>query len=282
MRKMLDYTAWERAGLAKYKRRDDPFARYCKIFKGGSAFEDEIDDDEVDREAADDNGDTDNGDTSEGAQHISALADLIAEATSGEVSREDALQWLLHDRNGRSLAQAHKRQMKKEKQPMLTFSKIVKDLGIVQVAKGIVLHGRSDGTSITEQELTKAITDHAVRLHPNLRPDAAFAKVYADDTTEAEILRRACQIVKDAALSKSMLLTMPQTSSVGASGTADQTVNSPKAAIEQLQALADEQRRRSPDLTKEQAFSRVYQDPKNAGLAARERRESRLRLIGQT
>lgn len=40
-------------------------------------------------------------------------------------------------------------------------------------------------------------------------------------------------------------------------------------AFERLQRLADVQRRRSPDLSKEQAFSRVFTDPANAVLAAK-------------
>jgi hypothetical protein len=49
-------------------------------------------------------------------------------------------------------------------------------------------------------------------------------------------------------------------------------VNDAAKAYEQLQVMADEQQRRSPELTPAQAFSRVFQDPNNASLAARAHR----------
>ena len=49
----------------------------------------------------------------------------------------------------------------------------------------------------------------------------------------------------------------------------DVDVNDAEKAYTQLQRLADEQHRRSPDLTEGQAFSRAFPDPANAALAAR-------------
>jgi hypothetical protein len=52
----------------------------------------------------------------------------------------------------------------------------------------------------------------------------------------------------------------------------DVDVNDAEKAYTQLQRLADEQRRRSPELTRDQAFARVFSDPNNAALAARAHR----------
>jgi hypothetical protein len=57
------------------------------------------------------------------------------------------------------------------------------------------------------------------------------------------------------------------------SGNSD--VNDPRSALAQLRELAEEQRRRAPYLTVEQAFARVYAAAENAELAARERMENR-------
>jgi hypothetical protein len=58
-------------------------------------------------------------------------------------------------------------------------------------------------------------------------------------------------------------------------GLAAQNVNNPRSALDQLNALAAEQRRNDKTLSESGAFARVYEDPKNADLAARERAESR-------
>jgi hypothetical protein len=52
----------------------------------------------------------------------------------------------------------------------------------------------------------------------------------------------------------------------------DVDVHDAEKAYTQLQRLAEEQRRRSPDLTEEQAFSRAFTDPANAELARRAHR----------
>jgi hypothetical protein len=54
--------------------------------------------------------------------------------------------------------------------------------------------------------------------------------------------------------------------------------DNPTAALDQLQAMADKMRAASPQLSPEQAFAAVFEDPRNAALAARERSEARSRL----
>jgi hypothetical protein len=52
-------------------------------------------------------------------------------------------------------------------------------------------------------------------------------------------------------------------------------VDNPKSALDELQKLVDQQRRQNPTLFEAQAFARVYEDPKNAALAQKERAENR-------
>jgi hypothetical protein len=59
-----------------------------------------------------------------------------------------------------------------------------------------------------------------------------------------------------------------------------QAIDDQTDALAQLQKLADEQRQRAPEFTKEQAFAKVYSDPDNAALVAKERRQNRPRLVG--
>jgi hypothetical protein len=55
-------------------------------------------------------------------------------------------------------------------------------------------------------------------------------------------------------------------------------VDSPEDALAQLEALVAQMRAASPELSKAQAFSRVYQDPANIGLVKRERQQARARM----
>jgi hypothetical protein len=56
---------------------------------------------------------------------------------------------------------------------------------------------------------------------------------------------------------------------------AQQNVDDPKTALAQLQELVDAQRAQHPELSEAGAFARVYLDPANKDLAARERAENR-------
>ncbi len=47
--------------------------------------------------------------------------------------------------------------------------------------------------------------------------------------------------------------------------------------LDELNALAEQERRRNPGMSKALAFSKVYTDPANAALAQRERRQNRPR-----
>src|SRR2546430_8708270 len=55
---------------------------------------------------------------------------------------------------------------------------IAKDFGVIAVAK--LINTDQDAHGITEAELTALATEHATKLYPSMRPDAAFAKLFSD------------------------------------------------------------------------------------------------------
>ena len=247
---------------------------FRKIFKDGLTA------DEANRAVAAENGfrvepaDNTNASapSSAGAKHASELADLLAEASKGEVDRATALDWLLHDPHGRAMAQMHKQQMSKQQKeipamPDNTFSAVIKNHGVVAFSKAVADSGRCDG-AVTEQEFTAAVTDYAkARALPGETPDAAFARVFTANDDVGLTLRKACAIIKNTTL----MPIMP----VSVGGDAATNVNDPEDALAQLQALAERMRASSPALSKAQAFAKVFQDPANAALAAAERRQNR-------
>ena len=146
---------------------------------------------DIDRLGADDPADA--APSSTAARHASDLADLIEE--SDAASRSDALNWLLHSANGRSLflrslgKRLERRKTKKEAtvpqhQTLDEFlTSVVKQYGAVAVAKHVIDTG--PGTRITEYELTKALTE-ACQPAQGQSKAQAFAKLYESDQTVRE------------------------------------------------------------------------------------------------
>jgi hypothetical protein len=200
---------------------------------------------------------------------VSQLAVLVVEATGGQWDRPRALHWLMNSRNGsatlhRLRGAIGKALVQKEKpmDRMETLETFVKscDGNMLTIAKAI-----TDGTveaTLTEAEFTKLATEAALRAYPGERPDQAFAKYFEGH----EVVRRAHAIVKGVLIIKPV--------SIGDEGNDDDDEN----ALEQLQTLAEAQRARSPELTKAQAFSKVYLDPANRALVRRERQQAYARM----
>jgi hypothetical protein len=239
---------YEQQWLRKYAMQ----RRLARIFKQG----DEPDDHEADELDAD-NG-NDNGDNDE--RHlIDQLADLLVEAGSsdGEISRQDALRWLLHSRDGQALvtrmAQARKRAAYRKDFQMTrdeTLSRIVKQAGgLGPLCQRIVKRGASN---VTEAELVGMITATAKAEYPDMDDARAFTKAFCGPG--GEMLRRAVQVAKVAQVG-------------GDDGDADD--DDATAALEELHRLADAHRRTNPELTPSQAFARVFSDPRHAALAHR-------------
>jgi hypothetical protein len=247
-RSKIDYTAWDRIGSELQKR-----------FGRGFIKNDAADDDNIDDERDDDRLDGDNG--GNGPRHVvDELADLLVEGGSpdGEVTREQALRWLLHTQRGQALvarmAQARKRATNRKGFQMPTRQEVLKGYvrsagGVIPLCKRIVAKGVSD---ISEHELTQLAVDDAKREYGISDDAKAFAKMFTDTGPTGDTLRRAIQIAKVAQV-----------------GGDDVDADDAAAALEELHRLADAHRRSNPELTPSQAFARVFADPRNAALAHR-------------
>jgi hypothetical protein len=176
----------------------------------------------------------------------------------GEVTREQALQWLLHSERGQALvarmAQARKRTTNRKGFQMPTRQEVLKGHvrsagGVVPLCKRIVAKGVTD---ISEHELTQLAVDAAKREYGISDDAKAFAKMFTDTGPGGDTLRRAIQIAKVAQVDGD-----------------DADADDAKEALEELHRLADAHRRSNPELTPSQAFARVFADPRNAALAHR-------------
>jgi hypothetical protein len=175
-------------------------------------------------------------DGSEQRHHVNQLADLLVEA-DGSLSREDALRWLLHSRDGSALIarmRAHKRTTPME--------------NIVTIAKCVADSGRS---WLTEEELTAKIFKHAqLDRRADESEHQAFARVFAANTPEGLLFRKAVAVAK--------------TSDARPPGDDDDVA---ARAYRELERLAEARRKRDPSLSPEQAFAKCFADPANRELA---------------
>ena len=151
-----------------------------------------------------------------------------------------------------------------------TIESIVKAHGgIVAIAKNIVTAGDSAG--FTEQQFTEEVAKQA------RRDGVPFEKLYS--TPE---IWQAQNIVRDApyvAKTRDLMNITP----VQVDGRDFSAVNDDKnKAIEALNAMVEEQRRRSPTKTVEQLFAEVIQQPENADLARRSLGRAVARSPGPT
>ena len=131
--------------------------------------------------------------------------------------------------------------------------------GVVSLCKSIAATGRC---AVTEHELTALAVAEAKRLYPDIKDDArAFAKMFTDVGPTGTALRRAVQIAKAAQLE-----IMPDATAAGDTDVED---DSGKTTA-QMERLVDEQIRRSPEMTRSQAWNVVvHENPTLAATAIR-------------
>ena len=138
--------------------------------------------------------------------------------------------------------------------------------------------------ALDEPDLTKADTRHALamavlegkaevlrKVNPSLTREQAFSRVYTDPAN-AEI----AQIERGA--SRARFAEQAASSYTGDNMQADLAVAKRDNALDALKPKATELRKAKPELTKSQAFSKVYTDPANRALAAAERQSARAAL----
>jgi hypothetical protein len=136
---------------------------------------------------------------------------------------------------------------------------VVKQYGIVALAKSMVQDQKSYG--LDEHQFTQLATEHAQRVYLNDRPDVAFSKLYQSE----ESVRRACQVAKAQTLEPVM---------VGGVAATHAGINNTEQseAYQQLVDMAEKLRAESPFLSADQAFARVFENPKHAAIAAKAHR----------
>jgi hypothetical protein len=176
------------------------------------------------------------------------------------LSREEAKHFLLHDAHGRALLRDTggdidelgdhlvEASNKREAPKMMDMNKTLREVG--------------------EHGFVKMVTRYGKTVHPTLTGAQAFTKVFTADDDEGRAIRTAWQIAKGADLpSDARDEPRDDTDDTGADGD----------ALSKLEQLGAEVRKRNPQLTKAQAFSKAYSDPANVELVKAERRANRPR-----
>ena len=193
-------------------------------------------------------------DDENGKHAVDMLADLIAEAgvSDGEISRQDALRWLLHSPHGAALiarVARRKRATNRKDSTMTrteTLTRIIKQAGgLGPLCKRIIKRGRSD---VDEAELTGMIIAAAKAEYPDLDDSSAFTKMFCGPN--GEVLRRAMMIAKAAP--------MPEPEQV--SGDHATAVDDPARALAQLKEMVAELRRHARNLSESAAWDRVMRE----------------------
>jgi len=247
-----------------------------------------------------DDGDGDDGTDDEtstlqsaGAQCISELADLIVEAGDGTLKRPAVLYWLMNHKRGRSLALHFMKQQRdagnasaaavselKELSTMATqtekMTALAKSYGVTAVAKYVIEKGPN---GLSEHALVDLITAQAKRDNPTLTKEAAFSKMFCEQSPDGEALRKAVAVAKAAQYP----FADGNKPDVVGGRAAEQTTGDDSDALAELTRLALALRaRRGPGASFAACFAEVYTDPANIGLAERERRENRPSMAQAT
>jgi hypothetical protein len=250
------WRGYEQALLLRHRNLE---RRYEKIFKADDIRDDSDDEERLDDDIDDDEErlDDDSGSGNGNGNLVDQLADQLVEAGSpdGAITREQALQYLLHSERGQALVArmaAHRKSNRKDFQMTRdeTLRSIVKrHNGVV----GLCKHINATGAAIvTEHELVALATEQAKRQYGISDDARAFAKMFTDTGPDSQMLQKAVQITKVAQVG-------------GDDGDADDVA----AALQKLHRLAEQHQRDNPALTPDQSFARVFADPRNAALAQR-------------
>jgi hypothetical protein len=168
---------------------------------------------------AEDNGNGNGNGNALANSPISHLADLLCEA--GEFpDRADALRYLLRSKHGTGM--------------------------MTRLGPRALAAKRADNTSaavkaldhISEHAFTKIVTEHAKERYPNDRPDVAFSKVYNEGSDEGMAIRAARQQIKQRQFVAECRKRLPFEVN-----TTPRESDSAEGALEQLRAMAAEQRK---------------------------------------
>ena len=118
----------------------------------------------------------------------------------------------------------------------------------------------NNGSGLSHPEFDGYLARYSANMHPALHVGNAIAKVLAEESPVA----RAYQAVH---------------SFYKAEPVVDDDEDDDTDALEELERLAEQERRRENGMSKAQAFTKVFTDPANAKLAQRERRQSLAKMM---
>jgi len=135
--------------------------------------------------------------------------------------------------------------------------------GVTALCKRIVKDGSAG--DITEHELTELLVS-AKAAQPDLSDAQAFSRMFTDMSPAGEAMRKAITIAKSGPL--------PDDKERDDEDEEERDEGRDDDAMDELHAKANELRKRLPHLSPEQAFTKVYADPANRRLTARERRQN--------
>ena len=169
------------------------------------------------------------------------------------LTRSEALHWLAHHPTGAALMQATDTPVSELADLLVEASYRNKhEASKMDSTTRIEKNLRAMG----EHEYVRIVGDYAKRLYPDLSRERAFAKVFEAPDAEGAAIRKCWQLSKQ--------------------GDSDEVAaaEDDESALDELNALAEQERRRS-GTTKAVAFAKVY--VANPELAARERRQNRPR-----
>jgi hypothetical protein len=168
---------------------------------------DDGEDGDDDGEDGGDNNDSDRSADDDGSDDLTdhpvvQLAQMLV-ASGHKSDIQSALQYLLHTSHGAALLRrvhTHKGETTMESIEKLRNERaekllaIGKSAGAIAMAKILVDDDSAHG--IDEHEYTQIVTEHAQRVYPNDRPDAAFAKVFSGAGEDSTLLRKAHAVVR--------------------------------------------------------------------------------------
>lgn len=206
------------------------------------------------------------------------------------VSPEEAAHFLLHDPHGRQLRRdfsdvpfeqlvdhvctASRRPVEKQRREAKTVDKhleviLKSEAAMHALCKRITETG---GSNFSHPEFDDYLARYAKNQHPSLSVGSAIAKVLSEETPIAKAYQTVHHASYPDAVTKATAADDDEDD-----GEDDGDDENGDDALEELNELAEQERRRDPKLSKAQAFTKIYADPENARLAQRERRQNRPR-----
>jgi hypothetical protein len=146
---------------------------------------------------------------------------------------------------------------------------LAKRQGVASIAKVILEDPDKYAKAITEKEFVDMLMEEARAYQKTGEGlDQAFSKMFQAQTADGLLLRQAHAAIKQA--------NFPDVVTESVSKSSDGT------AYDQLVEKAEKLRQLNPELSLDQAFSKVFTDPRNANLAEQERRENRPSVNAST